>query len=395
MGRLARWSLIFALTLYLAACGTGNESAVGSAVEGKLVDWSGKPVAKVTIRAGKIDLPILKGYEELETVTKADGSFRISGLFPSSRYGLSPRSDKWECKTSVGVIDSGPQGETVVLPSPVVIHWAVSKSGGSLIMDLATLAPRFTVSAEGIITDAQTGLEWVAGPDRDMNYAQAEQWVAECKVGGGGWRIPTVREIASLGHEGVDRDPVFTFKDPTDIWAEPHDSFTAWTGWLGASVRRWMDRDDSDGVRVLGVRSRSGTPAVAPEAGKVGTQPKSAARFTVSAEGLIYDSETGLEWVVGPDKDTNYAQAEQWVANCTVSGGGWRMPTCKELSTLYQEGVGDRNLGPEFGTSGWWAWAEPLDSSRAFRSYFDGISKALFDRADAVCGRVFGVRSRG
>ena len=41
---------------------------------------------------------------------------------------------------------------------------------------------RFMVSSDGAIADSRTGLEWVVGPDRDMNYAQAEQWVANCKV---------------------------------------------------------------------------------------------------------------------------------------------------------------------------------------------------------------------
>jgi len=62
---------------------------------------------------------------------------------------------------------------------------------------------------------------------------------------------------------------------------------------------------------------------------------------------------TGLEWVVGPDRDTNYEQAKQWVAACRLAGGGWRMPKLGELSTLYQEGVGERNMDTAFKTTGW------------------------------------------
>ena len=65
---------------------------------------------------------------------------------------------------------------------------------------------------------------------------------------------------------------------------------------------------------VLGVTGNNGQ-AVAAETG--------AERFTVSGDGVIYDAETGFEWVVGPDKDTTYEEAKQWVAACSIAG--WRM----------------------------------------------------------------------
>ncbi len=70
------------------------------------------------------------------------------------------------------------------------------------------------------------------------------------------------------------------------------------------------------------------------------------------ASGIIYDQHTGLEWYVGPDIDTTWKEGCNWVENLTVQGGGWRMPTLAELKTLYQEGVGTRNLHPIFRTTG-------------------------------------------
>ena len=116
-------------------------------------------------------------------------------------------------------------------------------------------------------------------------------------------------------------------------------------------------------------------------------------RFTVSSEGVITDSQTGLEWVVGPDPDANYAQAEQWVAGCNVSGGGWRMPTRAELKTLYQQGLGDRNMDPAFKTTGCWVWAEPRDSESAWRFDFNYGGEDCLNRGFRYA-RVFAVRSR-
>jgi phage-related baseplate assembly protein len=42
-----------------------------------------------------------------------------------------------------------------------------------------------------------------------------------------------------------------------------------------------------------------------------------------------------LQWYAGPDKDTVWNEAKRRVANLSLTGGGWRMPTRKELKTLY------------------------------------------------------------
>ena len=57
--------------------------------------------------------------------------------------------------------------------------------------------------------------------------------------------------------------------------------------------------------------------------------------FVAYANGVVADTRTGLEWLAGPDVDTSYHRAVEWVCRLTVAGGGWRMPTAKDLRTLY------------------------------------------------------------
>ncbi|MHB8765377.1 MAG: Lcl C-terminal domain-containing protein, partial [Deferrisomatales bacterium] len=90
-----------------------------------------------------------------------------------------------------------------MLREPLVIARARSRANGVLVGDLATGAPRFTVSQDGVIADGMMGLEWAVGPDRDTTYGQAQQWVANLAVAGGGWRMPTRRELATLYQKGV------------------------------------------------------------------------------------------------------------------------------------------------------------------------------------------------
>lgn len=251
MKRGLAWGLIVFLLIGIGACSGGKQSAV----EGKLADWNGKPVAGVKITASQVK-PI-KGYEQFETVTKSDGAFLIKGLFPSSEYVLKPWSDKWTSETAVK-LESAPQGETAVLPKPMVIAQAFSKSSGSLVIDLSTGATRFTVSSDAVITDSKTGLEWVVGPDSDTNYEQATHWVASCKVAGGGWRMPTRQELNTLYHKGVGQrnmDPTFKITGWW-VWAEPRDSSPGWAFSFNDGDERSLYRYPSGTIRVFGVRSR-------------------------------------------------------------------------------------------------------------------------------------------
>jgi hypothetical protein len=50
----------------------------------------------------------------------------------------------------------------------------------------------------GIVEDRMTGLEWKAGPDKDNTWDEARSWVQRLNVDGGGWRMPTMDELAGL-----------------------------------------------------------------------------------------------------------------------------------------------------------------------------------------------------
>lgn len=110
---------------------------------------------------------------------------------------------------------------------------------------------------------------------------------------------------------------------------------------------------------------------------------------------MIYDSQTDLEWLVGPNQNTNFAQAEQWVTSVgDESGGGWAMPSQDELAMLYKKGAGDRNIDPLFKTSGWWVWSDAYDpaSSWRFGFSFSGGEEYWNFKDRSRDGRVFAVR---
>ena len=109
----------------------------------------------------------------------------------------------------------------------------------------------------GVVRDARTGLEWKAGPDKDMDWNEARSWVQNL---GEGWRMPTVDELEGLYKKGTGSRNMTPLLKTT--------GWTVWSGETkGSSVARyfdftngsrsWDDRGTSYNERAFAVRSRS------------------------------------------------------------------------------------------------------------------------------------------
>ena len=117
--------------------------------------------------------------------------------------------------------------------------------------------------------------------------------------------------------------------------------------------------------------------------------------FIAFDNGVILDANSGLEWITGPDKNTNWDVTKLWVKNLTVDGGGWRMPTRMELKALYRYGVGTRNMSSLLKTTGWYVWSGKTSGSLSAWG-FDFIDghKTWYGRDGSYNFRGFAVRSR-
>lgn len=118
-------------------------------------------------------------------------------------------------------------------------------------------------------------------------------------------------------------------------------------------------------------------------------------RFTRSPEGVISDSLLNLEWYQGPDQDTNWDRAKAWVASLQVAGGGWRMPTRKEISMLYLKNRSPINMDPVFKTNGNWGWTgEEHTATTAWAFSFLDNKSIWGERSSLIGGRALAVRSK-
>ncbi|MCG6879819.1 MAG: DUF1566 domain-containing protein [Deltaproteobacteria bacterium] len=96
--------------------------------------------------------------------------------------------------------------------------------------------------------------------------------------------------------------------------------------------------------------------------------------YVAYEDGIVRDTATDLEWVAGPDKDTNWEEAKWWVNGLKIGGGGWRMPTMDELESLHIQGTGERNMTPLLKTTGWWIWSSETEGPKKVW-YFDFYSR--------------------
>ena len=109
-------------------------------------------------------------------------------------------------------------------------------------------------------------------------------------------------------------------------------------------------------------------------------------QFIAYANGVVYDKNTGLEWIVGPDRDTDWYDAKKRVENLKIAGGGWRMPARKELRTLYQRGAGTRNMTPLLKTTGLWVWSGETRGSSSAWGFGFSIGYEYWENRDTSRG---------
>ncbi|MFH1935128.1 MAG: DUF1566 domain-containing protein [Pseudomonadota bacterium] len=335
----------FIILMVLAVAGCGKKSGL----EGKVVDGKGKPVANLKIIAKQVK-PI-KGYEQFEVTTDSDGTFSFGKLFPTSEYIIFPWFDDWssapqrtlkyeankltarfnkegwttEAKMKV---QSGPEGQTTLLTSPMVVQSCISTVTGKLVdgrkrpmqgikivakqvnpapgyeqfeattsddgsfsftklypdskyrlipgwnfktdgtwtvrtsgeQEVLEASPSLFILANGVVSDLRTGLQWKAGPDKNMTWDEARSWVRSLNLDGGGWRMPSMDELKGLykrGSGSFNRTPLLK----TTGWAvwsgETKDSSGARLFFFADGHGHWISRGDSTTIRAFAVRSRN------------------------------------------------------------------------------------------------------------------------------------------
>jgi hypothetical protein len=223
--------------------------------------------------------------------------------------------------------------ESAVEPGPAWANWPVPHPPSS---DLPNPAS-YDVRQAGVVIDNVTGLMWQETGFVELTADEATSRCAELEAAGHcDWRLPSRIELVSL----VD----FTRAPAIDVTAFPDV-----TGeYLSASTHagsRW--RIGFDGATRLLTESqvpRGSVRCVRNHGQSEAPEP----RYTFAGQSpndVVSDHGTGLVWQRRPSDATySFSGAEAYCAGLEVEGGGFRVPSMKELQTLLDEGRGSSPL---------------------------------------------------
>ncbi|HOW56721.1 MAG TPA: OmpA family protein [Smithellaceae bacterium] len=257
--------LLVALLISIFFLGCGLFGGKKAGLEGALVDGQGQPLSAIKVIAKQV-VPV-KGYEQFETTTDANGVFSFNSLMPVSEYIISPVPDKWKTKITLK-ITTGTENQMKVINDRIVI--------------------RFNVLNNGSVIDTRTGLQWLIYGVTDITAENVATTVKNLKEGGyNDWRIPTKAEIASLQEKKAGMGMLADADAGIEaccVWVlEPNSEIAEWDFFFNDGNDLWASSKIPVNDRITVVRNAGGAAAVASLPPAPSAAPAPAAAPSVAA----------------------------------------------------------------------------------------------------------------
>ncbi len=224
----------------------------------------------------------------------------------------------------------------------------------------------YTINADGTVTDDVTGLVWsqtthdVSASNPYPTALVAAQ--SHCSAKGSGWRVPTVVELMTLidlSRTGM-LNPAFSqagqWVQAISATAFPLNTGYGYGVWFWGGSSQLVSYWDFAGwyVRCL----KNGPPLL------VGAPPGAPADQYSASNGVVTDLKTGLEWEQTPAvAGYTWSQANAYCQNLGTAGGGWRLPTLRELQSVFDHRFPAmyQFMDPIFqNASGYFTWSSSL-----------------------------------
>jgi hypothetical protein len=221
--------------------------------------------------------------------------------------------------------------------------------------------PSYTDNGDGTVTDNCTGLLWEQSVNpQALTWPRAIDYCEALTVAGhSDWRLPNIRELASIIDYGTfypAMNTAFQFPDYAwDSWSGTSgatDSATAWYITFGEGGAREQDKATAKrahcvvGVSVTLPDTRSSLEAYPGDDTyyNSGCQPS----YTDNGDGTVNDNCTGLMW----ETADSFEYWTSGIDRCTglVLGGhsDWRLPNIRELTSIIDYGRANPPLDPIF-----------------------------------------------
>jgi hypothetical protein len=200
----------------------------------------------------------------------------------------------------------------------------------------------YDTSVAGVVLDRVTGLMWERNVDAGMySWSEAQGYCTNLVTGGfHDWRLPSRIEIWSI----FDPSQAAPFIDPIAFPATPADYFWTTSSSMGGNARWYFHFGRLGSNRSLVdklYRVRCVRVAAPPASNPEGDTPP--LRYMVQS-GTVFDKKTKLTWQqalqpadAGTFTTHTAAEATSYCSALDLNGGGWRLPSVKELATIVDE----------------------------------------------------------
>jgi hypothetical protein len=226
----------------------------------------------------------------------------------------------------------------------------------------------YDLATAGVVRDNVTALDWEQGHSEALSWRAATTYCADLDLGGhSDWRVPTRIELVSLLDFSRTNPPLDATAFPSTVGP------TFWTSSVLAELPNstnpmsvWVM--DIVAAGTTGTRMSAPYPSGTSLTARVrcvrGEPPAPAVRFKVETD-TVYDNGTRLTWHRGiSSTGVTWEAAKQACVDLTTAGGGWRLPTVKELLTI----VDERTLIPAIDATAFPGTPGVATSARAWTS---------------------------
>ena len=191
----------------------------------------------------------------------------------------------------------------------------------------------YTENGDGTVTDNVTGLIWLEQDDNTTRY-WSDAWDYcqnnEALRPGEGWRLPSYSELISIVYFGAHNPAInsvhFPGTNPSCYWsATTHANATTYA----------FNVNFYDGTLSHAAKNTEPCYVRCVREGHIRANV-----FKDNGNGTVTDQATGLTWQRLDDKTPKpWAEAESYCQGLPLAGGGWRLPSVKELKSILDERV--------------------------------------------------------
>ncbi len=210
------------------------------------------------------------------------------------------------------------------------------------------------------------GLTWQLDPALSEMYLEdAESYAAKLTLAGGSWRLPTVHELDALYKAKILSPVIVSYPGMNKGWywsGSPHpDGNTFCVNFKNGSVAGNVN-GKAISVRCV-IRDAAKTEASqGTKQANLAQKPPKVAVAGEQSERTFFAA--GLTWQLDPAPwKMDWEDAKSYAARLTLAGGGWRLPTVRELETLYQATLSSPTIAAYLEMDEGWYWsASPSES---------------------------------